>query len=469
MANKYLKMLAFIMLGGLLACAAPQVQQPETEFQPYDLSSELEDGLYIQKVQNLMIIMDASSSMGEEYVYEKKLDVAKKVISRMNQTIPDGLDLTAGFRTFKKKLWPVETGTVMEAPIAPYSREGIENAIWPVKISGASFLDKALQEATEDLQAARGNIAVVIVSDGKTMGDPMDEVRAMKAGWGDRICIHTVLVGDDDGGSLTLAQIADASGCGIKVNADAIMSPEGMAEFVAKILLYRDSDRDGVPDDMDKCPNTAPGITVDEVGCPADSDGDGVPDDIDICPDTPSGVQVDDLGCPFDSDGDGVDDYLDRCPDTPKGVEVNSEGCPLDSDMDGVPDYMDDCPDTPVGVAVNERGCPLTSASVVYFDFDKWNIKPAYYRTLDDFAAYLKDNPGARAEIAGHTDSTGTESYNMGLSERRANAVKQYLLRKGVEDYRITTVGYGYSRPIASNETAAGRAQNRRAELRASE
>jgi OOP family OmpA-OmpF porin len=449
MAGKYLKILAFVMMGGLLACAAPQVQKPETDFQPYDLSSELKDGYYIQKVQNFMILMDASSSMGEEYVYDKKIDVAKKVISRMNQTIPDGLDLMAGFRKFQKKLWPPETDTVLEASIAPYSREGIENAIWPVKISGTSFLDKALREEAEGLQAARGNIAMIVVSDGKTTGDALKEVQAMKTGYGDRLCIHTVLVGNDDGGSLTLAQIADASGCGIKVNGEAIMSPEGMAEFVAKVFLYRDSDRDGVPDEKDKCPDTPQGVQVDDVGCPVDSDKDGVPDYLDKCPDTPQGVQVDDVGCPVDSDKDGVPDYLDKCPDTPQGVQVDDVGCPL--------------PTAPLPTA------PVPTASVVHFGFDKWNIKPAYDRTLDDFAAYLKDNPGVRAEIAGHTDSTGTASYNMGLSERRANAVKQYLLRKGVEGDRITTVGYGYSRPIGSNSTSAGRAQNRRAELRASE
>ncbi len=469
MGSKFLKMLAFVMVGSLLACAAPQVRQPETDFQAVDLSSELKDGYYIQKVQTFMIIMDASTSMGDKYVYDKKIDVAKRIVSRMNQTIPEGLELTAGFRKFIKKLWPLESDTVIERPIATYSREGIENAIWPVKISGASFLDKALQEASEDLQGAQGNIAVIVVSDGMDVGDPLKEVRAMKDGYGDRLCIHTVLVGNDAGGSLTLAQIADASGCGIKVNGDAIMSSEGMAEFVAKVFLYRDSDRDGVPDEMDDCPDTAYGIKVDERGCAADSDGDGVTDDIDVCPDTVPGVEVDELGCPFDSDQDRVDDWADMCPDTPLGIAVNAAGCPPDSDMDGVYDYMDDCPDTPVGVLVNERGCPLTTASMVYFDFDKWNIKPAYHRTLDDFAAYMKNNPGARAEIAGHTDNTGTESYNMGLSERRANAVKQYLLRKGVEDYRITTVGYGYSRPIASNSTSSGRAQNRRAELRASE
>ncbi len=449
MGSKFLKMLAFVMVGSLLACAAPQVRQPETDFQAVDLSSELKDGYYIQKVQTFMIIMDASTSMGDKYVYDKKIDVAKRIVSRMNQTIPEGLELTAGFRKFIKKLWPLESDTVIERPIATYSREGIENAIWPVKISGASFLDKALQEASEDLQGAQGNIAVIVVSDGMDVGDPLKEVRAMKDGYGDRLCIHTVLVGNDAGGSLTLAQIADASGCGIKVNGDAIMSPEGMAEFVAKVFLYRDSDRDGVPDEMDDCPDTAYGIKVDERGCAADSDGDGVPDDLDQCPDTPQGVQVDDVGCPVDSDQDGVPDDLDQCPDTPQGVQVDDVGCPV--------------PTAPVPTA------PVPTASVVHFDFDKWNIKPADDRTLDDFAAYLKDNPGARVEIAGHTDSTGTASYNMGLSERRANAVKQYLVREGVEDYRITTVGYGYSRPIGSNNTAAGRAQNRRAELRTSE
>ena len=111
-----------------------------------------------------------------------------------------------------------------------------------------------------------------------------------------------------------------------------------------------DSDGDGVPDAIDKCPDTPAGVKVDKDGCPIDSDRDGVPDYLDKCPDTPAGVKVDKDGCPIDSDRDGVPDYLDKCPDTPAGVQVDKDGCPIDSDHDGVPDYLDKCPGTPAGV-----------------------------------------------------------------------------------------------------------------------
>jgi OmpA-OmpF porin, OOP family len=122
-----------------------------------------------------------------------------------------------------------------------------------------------------------------------------------------------------------------------------------------------DSDRDGVPDAVDKCPNTPLGAHVDATGCPLDSDGDGVPDGIDQCPNTPTGVHVDAKGCPVDSDGDGVPDGIDQCPNTPPGVTVDATGCPLDSDKDGVPDGLDKCPNTPAGATVDANGCPLDS------------------------------------------------------------------------------------------------------------
>jgi len=123
----------------------------------------------------------------------------------------------------------------------------------------------------------------------------------------------------------------------------------------------KDSDGDGVPDKIDKCPDTPKGVLVDALGCPVDSDNDGVADYLDKCPDTPAGTKVDAAGCPVDSDGDGVPDYLDKCPNTPAGVSVDASGCPIDSDGDGVPDYMDKCPDTPAGVAVGASGCPKDS------------------------------------------------------------------------------------------------------------
>ena len=123
-----------------------------------------------------------------------------------------------------------------------------------------------------------------------------------------------------------------------------------------------DSDKDGVPDYLDKCPNTPAGVKVDPSGCPVDSDKDGVPDYLDKCPNTPAGMAVNAAGCPtLDTDKDGVPDYLDKCPDTPAGAVVDSSGCPVDSDKDGVPDYLDKCPNTSTAAVVDSSGCPVDS------------------------------------------------------------------------------------------------------------
>lgn len=122
-----------------------------------------------------------------------------------------------------------------------------------------------------------------------------------------------------------------------------------------------DSDADNVPDGIDQCPNTPAGATVDARGCPSDADGDGVPDGIDQCPGTPGGTTVDARGCPADSDADGVPDGVDRCANTPAGAKVDDTGCPVDTDKDGVPDGLDQCPDTPAGVQVDAKGCSTDS------------------------------------------------------------------------------------------------------------
>jgi OOP family OmpA-OmpF porin len=205
------------------------------------------------------------------------------------------------------------------------------------------------------------------------------------------------------------------------------------------------------------------GVKVDSTGCPLDSDGDGVYDGIDECPGTPAGIRVDRSGCPLDSDGDGVYDDLDECPDTPKGVRVNQKGCPMDSDGDGVIDTLDRCPQTPKGASVNEYGCWVCKD--VNFDFDKWNIKPEYYPNLDMQVDLLKRNPDMTVEIQGHTDNIGPKEYNQGLSERRANAVMNYLVKKGIAKERLSAKGYGFSAPLASNETKEGRAKNRRVQF----
>jgi len=197
---------------------------------------------------------------------------------------------------------------------------------------------------------------------------------------------------------------------------------------------------------------------------PKDSDNDNVPDNGDKCPDTPAGVKVDKFGCPLDSDKDGVPDYLDKCPDTPAGVKVDQAGCPLDSDKDRVPDYLDKCPDTPLGAPVNTVGCWIIKN--INFDFDKYNIKPEFYPGLDEAVQILNKNPDLKIEIEGHTDSIGGKVYNQGLSEKRAGSVLEYFKEQGIDPARMKAIGYGLTRPVVSNDTKAGRAMNRRVELK---
>jgi len=226
-----------------------------------------------------------------------------------------------------------------------------------------------------------------------------------------------------------------------------------------------DSDGDGVPDNRDKCPDTPRGIKVDANGCARDSDGDGVPDDRDKCPDTPRGTTVDADGCALDSDGDGVPDNRDKCPDTPTGVTVDTNGCPVDSDGDGVPDHADACPDTPKGATVDKKGC-WALKGIILFGFDSAALKPAAYPLLDEAVTILKKNPGIMIEIQGHTDNIGPEAYNLKLSERRAQAVKSYLEQKGIASSRLTSKGYGEAEPVAANDTEEGRQENRRVRVK---
>jgi OOP family OmpA-OmpF porin len=232
---------------------------------------------------------------------------------------------------------------------------------------------------------------------------------------------------------------------------------------------FVDSDRDGVEDGQDRCPGTPLGTPVDERGCELDSDGDGVADSADECPNTPAGTRVDRRGCAQDSDGDGVADDRDQCPGTVRGAAVDANGCERDEDEDGVVDRLDKCPGTPRGVQVDVAGCEIKQEirlPGVTFETNSDRLLPGAEQVLDDAAATLRKNPTIDVEVAGHTDSDGTEAYNESLSERRAQTVRDFLASSGVDMDRMTVRGYGELQPIADNSTATGKAENRRVVLR---
>jgi OOP family OmpA-OmpF porin len=205
---------------------------------------------------------------------------------------------------------------------------------------------------------------------------------------------------------------------------------------------------------------------------PVDSDGDGVLDPADLCPGTPPNTLVDANGCPQDADGDGVLDPQDECPGTPPNTPVDAKGCPatgpVDTDGDGVFDPDDQCPGTPPGTPVDEKGCPFPKKKVsielrVLFDTAKWSVQSLFTSDLQKVADFMKKFPESQIEIEGHTDIVGSLQSNMVLSQNRAEAVRQILIKDyGIDAARLTTKGYGPTQPIADNKTPAGRQANRR-------
>lgn len=258
----------------------------------------------------------------------------------------------------------------------------------------------------------------------------------------------------------------DSDGDGVEDSKDKCPNAAGLDRFGG----CPDSDGDGIEDTKDKCPDTKKGVKTDLNGCPADADGDGVLDADDKCPSTQPGVKVDAAGCPADADGDGVLDADDRCPGTKMGVVTDAKGCPADTDGDGILDADDKCP-TVKGEASN-NGCPVVKVAPKRLQFAPRKVSfasanalvtAASYPMLDEVANILKEYPDYNLRISGHTDAV--EKNATTLAESRAEAIKSYLLGKGVEESRIISSGYGNTRPISTSKSATARSQNRRVEL----
>jgi outer membrane protein OmpA-like peptidoglycan-associated protein len=250
-------------------------------------------------------------------------------------------------------------------------------------------------------------------------------------------------------------------------------------------LMGGDRDHDGVPDSQDLCPDEPEDRDgfEDADGCPdPDNDQDGIPDAQDRCPNEPEdrdGFQDAD-GCPDpDNDGDGIPDIQDKCPNEPEDRDgfQDEDGCPdPDNDGDGIPDAQDKCPNEPETFNGFEDadGCPDTGIGTkgtvqftekLLFKERSAKIEPAVAKILDEYAAKLKRNPQIKKIfIEGHTDNAGNAQFQTHISQQRADAVREYLIRKGVPT-TLQSVGYGAKRPIDTNSTKEGRAKNRRVEL----
>lgn len=401
-------------------------------------------------VDNFAIILDSSASFAETYNGQTKLAHAKDIASRINRAVP-GLKLNSELITFGKgnpnvfeyltvksgeKLPSAEKTRTVYGP-GEHSSEGFEQALGTVNEAiGLSHLDAAIEAAGRDIESLGGNSAIIILSDGKL---PNEKAFAAARNLDGKTCVYTIFVPSETADvdqvardKSMLEQIANANGCGFSVVMDELASEEGVNDFVAKVFTGSRTPVETAHKTMEVKTSSKP-----------------TPDEYEkVSGEAPKYEAV--LG------------KTSVSPATSTSWEKS--GSANDSDGDGVSDNNDDCPGTPEGANVNQRGCWILGG--VPFDPGKWKLNPGVYPNLDDIVSVLKKNPTMRVEIQGHTDSFGSLRYNTALSEKRAGAVMKYLLGKGIGKERLTSKGYGFSKPVATNDTPEGRVMNRRVELK---
>jgi OmpA-OmpF porin, OOP family len=280
---------------------------------------------------------------------------------------------------------------------------------------------------------------------------------------------------------------ADSDDDGILDVVDACKTVRGVAnDDPKKNGCPPDGDGDGIIDAEDACPKV-PGLASEDPkknGCPPDADGDGIADVEDACPRVP-GVKSDDSrknGCPPDTDGDGVADAEDACPKVPgvKSDDPKKNGCPPDADGDGIADAEDACPKEPGGPDADPKkhGCPhvtVTKTEIVInhqvqFNFGQSTLAQTVDPVSDDLLTEVRDaivnHPEIELiEVQGHADIVGPDEYNQKLSEARAEAVRAWLVKKGIPGERLVAKGYGSKDPVASNDSEKGRQENRRVQF----
>ncbi|MFZ7128733.1 MAG: OmpA family protein [Desulfobacterales bacterium] len=355
---------AFLMMVG---CAA---LPPKSDFTPRDLSPMVNSGEYTAKIDQFFVVMDASSSMNEPYkgsidTGHPKFIVEKETLNRMARTMPE-LDITGGLTAFG--LNPRLSDDLAMTFYGPeaYSRESFREGIAKVKSAGGTTpMAVGIDEAGLMMKEAQGQTAMIVIGDGEeTSYDAVASAKALKAEMGDQLCIYTIWVGSDPKGKELMDGLAEAGGCGFATTADAVMTQDGMANFVEQVFLAQ-----APPKPVATPPPAAP---------------------------------------------------------APKVTWI---------------------------------------LSGVNFDLDSAVVRPDAKEVLQRDIAILKENAQINVEIQGHTCDLGDARYNQMLSERRAQAVKDYLVSEGIDASRLTAKGYGEERPRFPNDGEPNRARNRRVEM----
>ncbi len=354
----------------MIGCSTPQ---PMTSFTPQDFDAELRSGKYEPKVDNFIVVFDASSSMNETYegsvnAGHSKFAVAKDLVHRMNVTMP-ALPIQGGMTAFGMDPNVAKNPTTVVYGPTDYTQAGMEEGLNAISTPGGTTpLGLGLTGAGEMLKDARGDAAVILVSDGKentTTTPAIEAAEALKQQFGPNLCLHTVFVGNTAQGRQLMSDLATATDCGIAASADDISSSQGMADFVEKV-------------------------------------------------------------------------FLAEAPPKPKPAP---------------------------------KPAPLPQPKIswilsgVNFDLDSAVVRPDAKEILKSDIKILRENPQIRVEVQGHTCDLGAAEYNRDLSDRRAKAIKAYLVSQGIAENRLEARGYGEDRPRFPNDNEENRKKNRRVEL----
>lgn len=359
----------------LSGCYAQKATQPIPAFTLTPFSAND----YVSSIDNFVIVLDVSSSMGDLYKGNEKFDMAVQIVNRMNQTLPE-LGQKGALRSFGHSPAVSDKNTVLFYGMEKYSTKALSEKLKKIsEAGGTSPMHTALDASgKEELKSVSGKTAVIIISDGQPESDlespiTLKAAQALKDQLGEGLCYYPIFIGDDKKGAVLMDEIARIGKCGFSSNADNLLTNAGMAKFVEDVFLTKKP--------------MAPAAKVTPPAAPA--------------------------------------------PIVLKGT--NAQG--------------------------------IWVVDEAYFDFDKSVVKPRAFDFLNQIADVLKTYPQITLKVQGHTDSIGTKEYNDALSIRRAQAVKTYLIGRGISGDRMTLEGFNFSKPAASNSTPEGRALNRRVEL----